>query len=80
MAGKMLCADRDIIEWLISQITADWSNFLDQVGGFEIRCLGNNRSVVSQFFDLSAVDEAIDLALRMNANKLNIYMTITQSI
>ena len=76
MAGKKLCADRDIIAQFISQITADWSNIPSQVGGFEVRCLAENRSVVSHFFKLNAANEAVDLALRMNANKLNIYMTI----
>jgi len=76
MAGKKLCADRDIIERFISRITTDWSNITSQVGGFEIRCLGENRTTVSQIFSLGAVSQAIDLAVRMNANKLNIYMTI----
>jgi len=38
--------------------------------------LGENRSTVSQIFALEAVSEATDLAVRMNANKLNVYMTI----
>jgi len=76
MAVKKLCADRSIIAQFISQITADWSNIPDQVGGFEIRCLGENKTTVSQNFALGAVSQAIDLAVRMNANKLNVYMTI----
>ena len=76
MAKKMLCADRDIIAQFITIITADWSNTPHRVGGFEIRCLGENRSTVSQIFALGAVSEATDLAFRMNANKLNVYMTI----
>ena len=76
MAKKKLCADRDIIAQFITIITADWSNTPHQVGGFEIRCLGENRSTVSQIFALNAVSEATDLAVRMNANKLNVYMTI----
>lgn len=76
MADKKLCADRDIIAQFISEITADWSNIPDKVGGFEIRCLGENRSTVSQIFELVGVSQATDLAVRMNANKLNIYMTI----
>jgi len=76
MAKKMLCADRDIIAQFITIITADWSNTPHQVGGFEIRCLGENRSTVWQIFALNAVSEATDLAVRMNANKLNVYMTI----
>ena len=76
MAKKKLCADKDIIAQFITIITADWSNTPHQVGGFEIRCLGENRSTVSQIFALGAVSEATDLAVRMNANKLNVYMTI----
>ena len=76
MANKKLCADKDIIAQFITIITADWSNTPHRVGGFEIRCLGENRSTVSQIFALEAVSEATDLAVRMNANKLNVYMTI----
>ena len=76
MANKKLCADRDIIAQFITIITADWSNTPHRVGGFEIRCLGKNRTTVSQTFELNAVSEATDLAVQMNANKLNVYMTI----
>ena len=76
MANKKLCADRSIIAQFITIITADWSNTPHRVGGFEIRCLGENRSTVSQIFALEAVSEATDLAVRMNTNKLNVYMTI----
>ena len=76
MANKKLCADKDIIAQFIKIITADWSNTPHRVGGFEIRCLGENRSTVSQIFALGAVSEATDLAVRMNANRLNVYMTI----
>jgi len=76
MAKKKLCADQDIIAQFITIITADWSNTPHQVGGFEIRCLGENRSTVSQIFALEALSEATDLAVRMNAYKLNVYMTI----
>ena len=76
MANKKLCADRGIIAQFITKITADWSNTPHRVGGFEIRCLGENRSTISQIFALNAVSDATDLAVRMNANKLNVYMTI----
>ena len=76
MTNKKLCADKDIIAQFITIITADWSNTPHRVGGFEIRCLGENRSTVSQIFALGAVSEATNLAVRMNANKLNVYMTI----
>ena len=76
MAEKQPCADRDIIAQFITEITADWSNTPHRVGGFEIRCLGENRTTVSQIFALDAVSEATNLALQMNAKKLNVYMTI----
>ena len=76
MTNKKLCADKDIIAQFITIITADWSNTPHRVGGFEIRCLGENRSTVSQIFALGAVSEATNLAVRMNAKKLNVYMTI----
>jgi hypothetical protein len=76
MANKKLCADKGIIAQFITIITADWSNTPHRVGGFEIRCLGKNRTTVSQTFALNAVSEATDLAVQMNANKLNVYMTI----
>ena len=76
MANKKLRADKNTIARFITEITGGWSDYPDQVGLFEIRCLGENRSTVSQIFALEAVSEATDLAVRMNANKLNVYMTI----
>ena len=76
MANKKLCADRGIIAQFITIITTDWSNTPHRVGGFEIRCLGEEKTTVSQIFASDAVGEATDLAFRMNANKLNVYMTI----
>ena len=76
MANKKLCADRGIIAQFITIITTDWSNTPHRVGGFEIRCLGEEKTTVSQIFASDAVGEATDLAVRMNTNKLNVYMTI----
>ena len=76
MANKKLCADRGIIAQFITIITTDWSNTPHRVGGFEIRCLGEEKTTVSQIFASDAVGEATDLAFRMNAYKLNVYMTI----
>ena len=64
MAEKQPCADRDIIAQFITEITADRSNTSHRVGGFEIRCLGENRTTVSQTFALEAVSEATNLALQ----------------
>ena len=76
MTFKNQCSDKGIISQFISNITSDWSNNSEEAGLFEVRCLAENRSVVSHFFKLNAANEAVDLALRMNANKLNVYMTI----
>ena len=76
MANKKLRADKNTIARFIKGITGVWSDYPDQVGLFEIRCLGEDKTTVSQIFALDAVGEATDLAFRMNANKLNVYMTI----
>ena len=76
MANEKLRADKNTIARFIKGITGDWSDYPDQVGLFEIRCLGEDKTTVSQIFALDAVGEATDLAFRMNANKLNVYMTI----
>ena len=76
MANKKLRADKNTIARFITEITGGWSDYPDQVGLFEIRCLGEDKTTVSQIFALDAVGEATDLAFRMNANKLNVYMTI----
>lgn len=76
MTNNIICADKQMISKFISQIIFDWQDFSNQAGVFEIRCLGENRTTVSQIFTLDAIIEATDLAVRMNANKLNVYMTI----
>ena len=76
MANEKLRADKNTIARFIKGITGVWSDYPDQVGLFEIRCLGEDKTTVSQIFALDAVGEATDLAFRMNANKLNVYMTI----
>ena len=70
------CADKEIIQRFITEITKDWHQFTEQVGVFELRCLAKNRTPITQIFTLDAVGEAVDLAVRMNATKLNVYMTI----
>ena len=76
MANKKLRANKNTIARFIKEITGDWSDCPNQVGLFEIRCLGEDKTTVSQIFASDAVGEATDLAFRMNANKLNVYMTI----
>ena len=66
----------DMIECFISKITQDWSKSSDQVGLFEMRCLGENRSPVIQRFAPDALHDAVDFAVRMSEFRLNIYMTI----
>ena len=79
MTFKNQCSDKGVISQFISIITRDWSNNFKKSGSFEIRCLAENREPVSQIFALDAVDEATDLAARMNAMKLNVYMSINPS-
>jgi hypothetical protein len=79
MTLKNKSSDKGVISHYISAITRDWSNNSDEAGLFEIRCLAENRKPVSQMFALDAVDEATDLAARMNAMKLNVYMSINPS-
>jgi len=66
----------DMIECFISKITQDWSKSSDQVGLFEMRCLGENRSPVIQRFAPDELHDAVDFAVRMCEVRLNIYMTI----
>jgi hypothetical protein len=76
MADETICADTDTMARFIYEITRDWYNDPDQNGMFEIRCLGQDRHPVIQRFALHGSDEAVDLAVRMNHKRLNIYMTI----
>ena len=70
------CADKEIIQRFITAITKDWHQFAEQIGVFELRCLAKNRTTITQIFTLDAIVEAVDLAVQMNATKLNVYMTI----
>ena len=76
MATNKLCADTTIMTKFIFEITKDWLNAPDQGGIFEIRCLGEQRTPVTACFTRNEIDRAVDLALEMNANGLNVYMTI----
>ena len=76
MKAQKPCADTTIIKKFISEITKDWPNTPDQGGMFEIRCLGEHRTPVTECFNRDEIDRAVDLALEMNANGLNVYMTI----
>jgi len=70
------CADKETIQHFITEITKDWQQFSEQAGKFEICCLGENRTPITQIFTLDAQPEAVDFAMRMNTAKLNVYMTI----
>ena len=76
MTINKFCADKGIIKRFITEITKDWHQFSEQAGKFEIRCLGENRTTITQIFTLEDVPEAVDLAIRMNALQMNIYITI----
>ena len=70
------CADKEIIQRFITEITKDWHQFTEQIGVFELRCLAKDRTTITQIFTLDAMVEAVDLAVRMNTTKLNVYMTV----
>ena len=74
--GAKLCADPTVITQFFREITQDWHKYPDEVGVFEIRCLGENQRTASWLFAPSAIDDAVDWAVRMNKIKLNIYATI----
>jgi hypothetical protein len=76
MANNQPCANKEIINQFINEITKDWHQFCDQAGKFEIRCLGENRTPITQIFTLVEVAAAVDFAVQMNTTKLNVYMTI----
>jgi len=76
MTIKDLFPDADIIAKFISEVTRDWSDASDQDDVFEIRCLGEGQAPVTRSFRLSAANQAVDLAVRMNQSRLNVYMTI----
>ena len=76
MDNEKIHANKLIISRFISTITCDWSNSSKEAGLFEIRCLSEKRTLKPKRFSLDAIDEAVDFAISMNGQKLNIYMTI----
>ena len=76
MMSETLCPNRKAIGDFIYEITRNWHDDPDQIGLFELRCLGEHRTAVTERFALHAYDDAVDLAVRMNDVGLNIYMMI----
>ena len=76
MSLNEICTDKETGLRFINEITKDWRQFDELCGRFEIRCLGEHRTPITQIFTLEAVAEAVDFALQMNATKLNVYMMI----
>ena len=76
MKAQKPCTDTTIIKKFISEITKDWLNAPDQGEKFEIRCLGEQRTPVTECFTQDAIDRAVELAFRMNQKKMNVYVTI----
>ena len=76
MSLNEIRTDKEIVLRFINEITKDWRQFDELCGRFEIRCLGEHRTPITQIFTLEAVAEAVDFALQMNATKLNVYMMI----
>jgi len=76
MSFDVIRADRKTSLRFITEITKDWQE-ATQNGMFEIRCLGEkNRTPVAKRFTLDKMNDAADMAIRMNATELNVYMTI----
>ena len=75
MSLNEIRADKETLLHFINEITKDWLK-TPVAEMFEIRCLGENRKPVAQRFTLAELDDAADMALRMNAAKLNVYMMI----
>ena len=73
MSFNEIRADKEIIEQFITEITKDWLE-VPVAGIFEIRCLGEHKTPITQIFTLEAVAEAVDFALQINATKMNVYM------
>ena len=76
MTHKNPSANTDIVAEFFSEITRDWSEASDQEEFFEIRCLGEDQKPITQLFTINTLDQAVDLAARMNLNGLNTYMMI----
>ena len=76
MSLNEIRTDKEIVLRFINEITKDWHQFCDQAGKFEIRCLGENRTPITQIFTLEEVADAADFSKRMNTIKLNVYMMI----
>lgn len=76
MTHTEITPDRETIADFMNAITADWRKFGGDQDKFEIRCLGENRTPVTQLFTLPQIDDASDLVARMNDYKLNAYMSI----
>ena len=76
MKAQKPCADETIITEFYSEVTKDWLNAPDQGKKFELRCLGEHRTPVTECFTQDAIDRAVELAFRMNQKKMNVYVTI----
>lgn len=71
-----LTPSRQNIEKFLIAVTQDWPKESEQNDEFEIRCISENRTPVTQRFAPHALGDAIDLAVKMNDLGLNVYMTI----
>ena len=54
MEQKALEADASVIWQFLGHLTQDWDQFGEHQGVFEIRCLGENRTSLSERFALHA--------------------------
>jgi hypothetical protein len=62
MKAQKPCADETIIAEFYSEVTKDWLNAPDQGKKFELRCLGEHRTPVTECFTRDEIDRAVELA------------------
>ena len=75
MSLNEIRTDKAIVLDFIYEITKDWLE-TPITGMFEIRCLGENRAPVAERYTLAEINEAAEMALRMNGTNMNVYITI----
>lgn len=75
MSLNEIRTDKATVLDFIYEITKDWLK-APMTGMFEIRCLGENRAPLAERYTLAEIDDAAEMALRMNGTEMNVYITI----
>jgi hypothetical protein len=68
--------DRKVAQQFIETIVEPWPDQSLADAVFEVRCLGENRAIKSDFFTTSEIEKAVHFAERENNNRLNTYVTV----